>query len=363
MYLKDFLKNHMKFTKEIRIGALAIIAIALSIWGYKFLLGKNVLKSSNVFYIKYHYVDGLRESNPVQVNGFQVGTVQALDIDENNLDTVIVTIDMRKDIPVPKGTVARLMSPSPLGTRVIVLEFAGECCAKSGDYLKGETYGMVKSLLSPDDLSEYMKRLKEGVGSLVDTLKSSATGGENDPLAKTMSDIMVTMENLRHITGSLNVILSRSSQSLQESFSNLESITGNIEANNAHITGLLSRMDTISQQLQEANLGQTVQTISGNLGQTMDSLRNMISTVQSTMASADGLLKGINRGEGSLGLLARDDQVYSDLQHSLHNLDLLLQDFRLNPKRYVNVSVFGKKQKIYEVPANDPAYLIDSTQH
>lgn len=350
----------MKISKEIRIGTLAIIAIFLSIWGYKFLLGKNVLKRSNVFYIKYHYVDGLRESNPVQVNGFQVGTVQALDIDENNLDTVIVTIDMRKDIPVPKGTIAKLMAPSPLGTRVIVLEFAGECCAQSGDYLQGESYGMVKSILSEDDLSEYMKRLKEGIGSIVDTLKSSTLEGGTDPLAKTMTDIMASMENLHHITNSLNVILARSSQSLQSSFANLESITGNIEENNVHISGLLSRLDTISRQIQSADLGNNIQALSGNVGVTLDSLRYMVATVQSTMTSANALLAGINSGEGNLGLLAKDDKVYQDLQHSLHNLDLLLQDFRLNPKRYVNVSVFGKKQKIYELPENDPALMQDT---
>ncbi|MCB0599942.1 MAG: MCE family protein [Saprospiraceae bacterium] len=350
----------MKFSKEIRIGALAIIAIALSIWGYKFLLGKNVLQRTNVFYIKYHYVDGLRESNPVQVNGFQVGTVQALDIDPNNLDTVIVTIDMRKDIPVPKGTIARLMAPSPLGTRVIVLEFGGECCAKSGDYLQGETYGMVKSLLSPDDLSEYMQRLKMGIGAIVDTLKNSALEGGDDPLAKTMKDITASMANLHQITNSLNVILANSSKSLQASFANLASITGNIKDNNAHIGAMLGRLDTISQQIQSADIGTSIQSLSGNLGLTLDSLRLMIATTQATMASANGLLQGINKGEGSLGLLAKDDQVYVEMQRTLRNLDLMLQDFRLNPKRYVNVSVFGKKQKIYEVPENDPAFKKDT---
>jgi len=243
---------------------------------------------------------------------------------------------------------------------VIVLEFGGECCAKSGDYLQGETYGMVKSLLSPDDLSEYMQRLKMGIGAIVDTLKNSALEGGDDPLAKTMKDITASMANLHQITNSLNVILANSSKSLQASFANLASITGNIKDNNAHIGAMLGRLDTISQQIQSADIGTSIQSLSGNLGLTLDSLRLMIATTQATMASANGLLQGINKGEGSLGLLAKDDQVYVEMQRTLRNLDLMLQDFRLNPKRYVNVSVFGKKQKIYEVPENDPAFKKDT---
>ncbi|MDX1408314.1 MAG: hypothetical protein R3330_09275, partial [Saprospiraceae bacterium] len=110
-----------------------------------------------------------------------------------------------------------------------------------------------------------------------------------------------------------------------------------------------------SQEFRDAEIGSKTGEMIASADQVVDQLEATISRVEETFAELDALMAGINAGEGTLGQLAQDARLYQELTSTLRNLDLLLQDFRLNPKRYVNVSVFGKKQKTYTLPEDDPA--------
>ncbi len=353
----------MKISKEFRIGVLAIVCIAAAIWGYKFLNGKDLLSKTNYYYVKYDHVDQLRPSNSVYVNGFQVGTVFEITLDEDHLDSVVVTLDIQKDIQVPKNTIATIISDGPLGGKAVVLQMEGPCCAEDGAFLRGRTFGLLKSMIPPDEVDLYFELLKRGVGSLVDTLTSSTDPDNPSDVSKSIEELKSTIHNLENITQSLSYILSQSSRDLRETFDHLSSITGNLAENNEQITKTMSNIEMITTQLKDADLGTSIANTTGKLEGTMEKMTSVMTKAEATVSEINQLLEGVNRGEGSLGLLAKNDELYVNLAKVSKNLDLFLQDFRLNPKRYVNVSVFGKKQKSYVLPTDDPAFSIDSIKN
>ncbi len=340
----------MKFKREFSIGLLAIICISVSIWGYKFLLGKDILNPSNTFYVKYATVDQLRPSNPVFVKGFQVGTVQNIQLTENH-DSVLVTLDITRDVTIPKQTVATIFNNGAIGPKAILLELAGECCAQSGDFLKGKIHGMLQSLVPPEELDLYLNKIKSGVSGVLDTIQNTI----DNPQAKSLKDLHETISNLASLTRNLDRLLAQSSANLNASFQNLASISKNLKDNNDKITHILANVEIMTEDFKQAELGKDIKSTVTNLNTTMTDLKSILTQANSTFKDVNHLLDGIQKGQGTLGALTTDKKLYENLQSTSRNLDLILQDLRLNPKRYISVSVFGKKQKEYTLPLDDPA--------
>lgn len=345
--------------KEIRIGLFAIIAIALLIWGYKYLLGTNLLNRSNSYTVEYSNIDGLQASDPVFINGLQVGIVQDIFLKPEDLKTLVVKLNIGKEIKLPPNTVASLRSEGMMGGKLIVLKYEGTCsddCLKSGSMLQGEEVGLLGSMVDPAEIDQYMAVLKEGLGGVVDSITN---GDPNSGVNQTVSDLRIAIANLKQTTIAMNHLFSQSSSKLSAVFSNLESVTGTLKSNNDQITGLLENTNEITRQLASARLDTTISKANQALGSSSDAIKSLESTLvqaQQTFAGLQSILQDVKEGDGTLGQLAQNKELYDNLSRTAKNLDLLLQDFRLNPKRYVNVSVFGKKQKEYTVPEEDPAF-------
>ncbi|NND06806.1 MAG: MCE family protein [Saprospiraceae bacterium] len=349
--------------REIKIGLLAIIGIGLFIWGYKYLLGTNVLKRSNTFYIEYQDIDHLQVSAPVMIHGFQVGTVTNIKLNPENLRTIIVTISVDNDIKLPPNTVAELRSVGMMGGKSIELAYVGLCdgdCLESGSQLKGKSFGFIQSMVEPSEVEHYLATIEQGIGGVIDSINYSLL--EEDPesgLGKTVADLRIAIANLKQTTIHINRLFSSASGKLVTVLEDVSTVTGTLKTNNEEIAGLLQNANSITAQLANARLDTTILAANRALGST----GNMMESLEATLVKADltfdqlqALLKGINAGNGTLGSLTQSKELYDNLNRASINLDLLLQDFRLNPKRYVNVSVFGKKQKDYNVPEQDPAF-------
>ncbi len=354
-------------TKEIRIGLLAIVALALMLWGYKYLLGKNLLERSQTFYVEYDNIDELKISDPVLINGFQIGTVQAIYLKPEDLQTIVVELNIERNITLPRNTVAALKSASMMGGKQIDLEYEGVCagddCLQSGDHLKGRSFGLIQSLIRPNELDQYVETVREGIGGVVDSVGAHLSEDANNELSKLLMDMRITVGNLRESTNHVNHLLGASSSSLVSTLDNLASITENIAINNEHVTGLLKNANDITEQLASARLDTTIFRANRALGNSADAIAALEATLEKadrSFTELSQLLRQINQGEGTLGSLAKDEALYTNLTNLSRNLELFLQDLRLNPKRYINVSIFGKKQKKYEVPEDDPA--LDTTR-
>lgn len=354
----------IKLSNEGKIGLLAIITIALFIWGLKFLKGQNILSASKNIFVEYKNIDQLKVSSPVLINGFEVGVVKDIYLKPEDLNTIIVVLNIKGKIIFPKNAVAMIVNAGLMGGKAVEIRYSNPCnggdCVVSGDYLKGETEGLLQSMLGrPDQFEGYIGAFKNNARGILDSLDSSIKNPSNS-IGKALNDLEVVIHHLKGTTAAMDATMNASSGNINATMKNLNSISANIAASNNQIKSLISNLDAVSLQLKNGNLDGTLKT--ANIA--MEKANQTLNKTDLAIGELNSILNKVNKGDGTMAKLVNDGTLYTnlnglskDLSKVSKNLDLLLQDFRLNPKRYVNVSVFGKKQKEYALPQNDPAYL------
>ncbi|WP_203295802.1 MlaD family protein [Luteirhabdus pelagi] len=318
----------MKLSREVKTGILAIGAILLFIFGYSYLKGTNLLTNQRTFYVKYQNVEGLAKSAPVTINGLKVGKVQNIDF-ANEKGGLVVQFTVEKDFDFSKRSLVRIYSSGLIGGKSLGVfpEYSQGEMAKSGDTLPGSVEkGMI------DAVAERLGPLEEKVQNtlaVVDTLLLSV----NDIIdEKTRNNLKTAISNISRASGRFEGITT-----------NLEGITGKTDRLLANNEEKLNRSFT--------NLDVTTK----NFARLSDSLAQietgkMVRDIEEVTAQLNAIVGSVENGEGSIGKLLKDDQLYNNLEGASRQLEQLLQDLKLNPKRYVHFSLFGKKPKPYEQP-------------
>ncbi len=350
-------------SNELKIGILAAIAIAVTIWGYKFMKGKNLLKSSNILYVEYENVDQLTASSPIFIRGLRVGTVESVKL-EDDMQTVLAVLDIDKGIRIPKNAVAEVVSTSIMGGRAIDINFDEPCtgndCADEGDYIRGRVRGTMESVLGTDNIKGLFEDLKEGLGGLAKAVGDSLTApGADSELAKSVKNLTSTLSNIESITAQLDNSLGNYDRRMLAIMQNVEVVSNGLATSTPQLQETLNNLNSISEDLAEADLKKTLSSANRmmeNAGSAVDSLQATLSSATQAVDHLATLLAKIESDDGTIGQVLNSTELYDQVLLATTNLQLLLQDFRLNPKRYVNVSFFGKKQKEYVVPGDDPAY-------
>ena len=319
----------MKFTKEVKTGILALCAIALLIFGYSFLKGKNLLDNDRTFYAIYDNVEGLIPSSPVTINGLVVGKVLAIDFADRK-GNLVVTFVVDNQFSFSNESEAKVYGGGLIGGKslAIIPTYKEGQEAKDGDTLPGRIESGLLELVN-QKLTPLQVKLEAAITD-ADTLLTSVNdviSEENQKnLQEIFRDLSVTTKNFRSISGSLNSILSKNQEKLNHTITNLDEMSTEMN----RFTNSLSAIDV-------EKLENNITTVLDNIDKTVNSL-----------------------DQGSLGKLLKDDALYNNLNKSSRQLELLLQDLRLNPKRYVHISVFGKKSEPYELPEDDPVLLYES---
>ncbi|BDU27166.1 MlaD family protein [Flavobacterium sp. GSB-24] len=314
----------MKLTREIKTAILVIASILLFIWGYSFLKGRDLFTNYKVLYAEYDNVEDLSPSAPVTLNGLAVGKVNKITIDEVT-GKLLVELQLKTDFPVSKSSVAAIYSPSLIGGKQIkiVPNFADKELAEDGQKLTSTVeLGLTESLGGKiEPIQQKLDKMLVNIDVLVTGLNNTLDKTTQENLKKTIAELSQTMEQFHRASGSLNNILDTNKGQISSVVTNLNKISGNF--------------NKISDSLNKADLGKTVR----NLNQ--------------ALAKVDGLMNNLNSGKGTAGKLLNDDALYNNLAKTSKELELLLQDVRLYPTRYVNVSLFGKKNKPYVAPAEE----------
>jgi len=320
----------LKLSREVKTGIIVIGGILLFILGFSYLKSTPLFDDSKTLYAVYQNVGGLQAGTQVSINGLGVGTVSNIKfMDEKG--NLLVTFTVNNDFEFSKNSKAELFDTGIIGGKGIQILpiFDGAPFAKSGDTLLTSTKPglteLVQTSLNP------LKNKVEGAVSNADSLMMNVnqvlderTKGD---LRASISGLSQLMTSLQGSADVLNSLLKNNKGKLDSSLTNFRELTNNFAK--------------LSDSLNNAGLGRT------------------LASLESTVANLDNLMTRINKGDGTLGKLMKDEELYANLNNASRELDLLLQDFRLNPKRYVNVSVFGKKQKEYAVPEDDPADKIE----
>jgi phospholipid/cholesterol/gamma-HCH transport system substrate-binding protein len=314
----------LKLTREIKTAVLVIAAILLFIWGYSFLKGKDLLRSYRTLYVQYETVEGLTSSASVTLKGLEIGRVTQITIDQNT-GNLVVELQIKSDFPISKSSIAAIYEPGFIAGKQIAIEpnFSDKSIVAEGDTLKGE----IRKGLT-DKVGEKLVPLQEKLDKIMANADVLITGVNNvlnqkaqEDLRKSLAELSKTMEQFHKASLSMNTILDENKTQVKGVVSNFSKISNNFSK--------------ISDSLNKADLGKTV--------------RNL----NKTLAKVDGIMKGLESGNGTMGKLLNDDALYNNLDKTSKELELLLQDVRLDPTRYVNISLFGKKNKPYKAPVTD----------
>ncbi|MEN2413420.1 MlaD family protein [Flavobacterium mesophilum] len=314
----------MKLTREIKTAILVIASILLFIWGYSFLKGRDLFTNYKTLFVEYDNVEDLAPSAPVTINGLAIGKVNKITINETT-GKLLVELQLKTDFPISKTSTATLYSPSLIAGKQIkiVPNFADKTPAEDGQTLAGTVeLGLTESLggkLEP--IQAKLEKMLVNIDNLVTGLNNTLDKNTQENLKKTIAELSQTMAQFHKAGGSLNSILDTNKGQINGVVTNLNKMSGNFSK--------------ISDSLNKADLGKTVR----NLNQ--------------TLAKVDLLMANLNSGKGTAGKILNDDALYNNLAKTSKELELLLQDLRLYPTRYVNVSLFGKKNKPYVAPTED----------
>ena len=307
----------MHLSKEAKIGLVAIVVLAITVWGYSFLKGKNILKPTDEYYVVFDRVDGLIESGNVMYQGYKVGNITSLFFDNEGSGKFRVKIVLEERLKIPLHSVVKIKQINPLAsTSDLEIIFSNETqYYHSGDtLLSGVSTGIM------DIVAGLVPQLQQAIGSLDSVLMSVNkvfTPTEQEKLRKSIS-------SLEGALSSLNQSLAAGG-SLNKSLNNLEAVTGNLKNNNENISSTLENLSGITAALDSADLEST------------------LLKLDSTLASLSHTLAKIDQGEGSMGMLVNDSSLYTNLDSTAYHLSILLKDMQEHPKRYVHFSVFGKK--------------------
>ena len=314
----------MKLTREIKTAILVIASILLFIWGYSFLKGKDLFTNYKTLYVEYDNVEDLAQSAPVTLNGLAIGKVTKITINETT-GKLLVELQLKTDFPISKTSKASLYSPSLIGGKQIKIipNLADKVLAEDGQTLES-----VVELSLTDSFGGKLEPIQQKLDLMLANINTLVSGLNNvldkkgqEDLKKSLAELSQTMEQFHRASGTLNSILDTNKGQINGVVSNFNKMSSNF--------------NKISDSLNKADLGKTVR----NLNQ--------------TLAKVDGLMNNLNSGKGTAGKLLNDDALYNNLAKTSKELELLLQDVRLNPTRYVNVSVFGKKNKPYVAPKEE----------
>ena len=209
-----------------------------------------------------------------------------------------------------------------------------------------------------------MEQVKTQISDILRTLGDSLTSpNSSNEIAKTYTNLSNLIDNLSSITNTLDNSMGKYDRHIGASLANVEAITGAFARNQDKIAMSIQNLESLTRQLEQAQLGQTTKNINDlvvDAQVTVNELNQAVGEAQTSFTKLSAIMTDMQNGKGSLGKLLKDEKLYNHALATTRNLELLLQDFRLNPKRYVSVSVFGKKQKEYAVPSDDPAFEADT---
>ncbi len=309
----------MKISQEVKVGLLAIIALALFYFGFQFLKGSDFFSSDNRYRVIYDNVDGLTNSNAVTLNGLSVGRVKKIEILQDQNNKLMVTVVVDKAIRVGKGTRAVLADGGFLGGKVIELQILqpNDLLEKDGMLVAAKEAGL-EALIREKTLP-----VLNNVDSLTKNLNLIVKSFD-----KTGAALNATLQNASRVTGTLDLTVQENRIALRQTLGNVNRLSSSLIATEQQLKPILAKVDNVADSLRSLQLRQTL----ANANRTVDNLQK--------------LLAGVQQGKGTLGKLTSDDKLYANVNATTASLEKLLTDLRENPKRYVQFSLFSRKEKV-----------------
>lgn len=307
----------IKISNEVKTALLVISGIIIFIFGFSYLKSNNILTKDRKFYGIYTNVEGLLIGTPVTINGFQIGSVEKIKLDPSS--KLVVTFRIESDFSFSKNSIARIYESGLIGGKAlaIVPSEVGDR-AKNGDTLQTDIAPGLTQLVN-DKLTPLQEKIEDMVvhaDSVLISFNNVMNLQVQEDLRNSVNDFSSTISSLQVVIKSLEGSISAENGDLNKSFKNLASLT--------------YKLNVISDTIHQADIGKTL----------LD--------LQQTVASINSVMHGVKSGQGSMGKLFATDSLHQSLNETNSQIQLLLEDMRFNPKRYVHFSLFGKKETPYK---------------
>ncbi|MCE7073432.1 MlaD family protein [Dyadobacter sp. CY327] len=307
----------MKISREAKVGIMAVFAIVMLYFGFHILKGSDVFSRTHQYYVVYDNIDGLTASNPVLLNGLNVGRVQEIRLLQNQKNRLLVSIDVQKSIVIPAGTAAILADGGLLGGKVVNLAMGTGPALQDGDTLVSRKEAGISAVLQQQALP-----LVNHADSLIKNLDVVVMGFKETGLI-----LNQVLKNYNQTGTNLQGLLNENRANLVALTSNLNKLSTSLVETEKELKPLLAKTGTLADSLNALRLGETVQ----NANKTIGELHTLLASVES--------------GKGTAGKLIKDGTLYNNIDRTMVSLNKLLTNLREHPKRYINISVFGKKDK------------------
>ena len=308
----------MKFTKEIKVGFLAVLGIMMSVFSYNYLKGINLFDKNRKFIVKYEKVDGLSVSNPVTMNGFKIGKVQKINFNSKNTRELLVDIIIDNDVIFPKTSLAELYETGLIGGKAIAIipDYKNDSTiAIDGDYLKGV--------------------IKPGLTELV-----------NQILPQVQLQIEAVMKNAEIVLQNINTLFDdETKKELKSSIEDFSNLTSSLSETSDEISKLIAdNSENLTNSLSDfRSASNNIKSITDSLNS--DDIKSITINLNSLVNNLNSITTSLKKSEGTAGKLINDKSIYDNLENATNQLNRLIEDIKLNPSRYINFSVFGKKNK------------------
>jgi len=313
----------VKLSKEVKVSLLAIVAAVILFFGVRFLKGTEVFSRNNTYYVIYDHIEGLTASNPILINGFKVGQVMSINLMQQQGNNLLVTLKITDDIILGEGARTILVSSDLLGSKALNLEVGNlSQPLNEGDTLQSAIEKGIVERVQAQALP-----IAEKLDSTLARVNDILGGGDRQDMSNIIgtlvgdtSSISATVNNLEGTTRSLSDLLQQNERRLNATLANVELLTRQLTDQENGLAPLLTKLNQKVDSLQVQSTLDELNLISQNLKE---------------------ITNKINEGEGSMGKLINDDSLYTNLNNTARDIDLLMVDLRENPKRYVHFSLFG----------------------
>jgi len=315
-------------SREFKIGFFVVTICLVVFWGINFLKGKDIFSRKTDFYAVYNQVNGLASNSPVYVSGLKVGQVNDIYFLPDGSGNIIVKFSVNTNIKIPKNSTASIFNADIMGSKAIEINFSvNKQLAEDGDTLNSITQESIQEqvYVKLRPLVVKTENILQSVDTILTSLQKVLNNQTQDNLIKSFDGIRNTINNLEQATGLIDTLLIDNKSQISSILNNFNSISGNIKNNNTQLSNIIKNFSAISDSI------------------AMSNFTNTINNANKTLADLSSIINKVKKGEGSAGLLLNNDSLYLNLQKSSDNLDLLIEDIREHPKRYIHFSVFGRK--------------------
>ena len=305
--------------KEVKIGFVAIITMAVLFVGINYLKGINLFDNNRTIYAIYPNIDGLQEGSGVMVHGFKVGIVKKISLLTEENHALLVALSIEDNIDIPSNSISKIVNEDIMGTKGVALVLGdSNMNIEEGDTLTSDIEGSLK-----DEVNKQVLPLKNKAEELISSIDSVVTVITAVLSKDARASLTKSLESLDYTFTTMSQTMTKVNQIVDQNDERISSIVKNLEANNDEITNILKNFSDLSDDIAKSN-------------------------IKDLLASLGEVSKKISDAEGSLGMFINDKDLYLNLEKSSIELEGLIKDIKINPKRYVGFSVLGGKSKSYK---------------